>query len=288
MKLALGTVQFGLPYGIANQAGQVTRTEAKTMLDLATASGIDTLDTATAYGESERCLGEIGIQRFNLVTKLPGVPEGCSDVSIWVQEQMDASMARLGVVSVYGLLLHRAEQLLDANGKELYQALQGLKEKGQAKKIGISIYSPNDLEAITKLFRLDLVQAPFSLIDRRLHTTGWLQRLKDEGVVIHTRSVFLQGLLLMPQADIPQKFAPWQNLWRKWHEWLSGKNISAVQACLAYPLAFPEIERVVVGADSANQLKQIVEAAASSAICNLPDLQCDAESLINPARWSQI
>lgn len=288
MKLALGTVQFGLPYGIANQAGQVTRSEAKAMLELASAKGIDTLDTAIAYGESETYLGEVGIQGFKLVTKLPSVPDSCADVSGWVQEQMNSSLARLGVRSVYGLLLHRSEQLLNENGKEIYQALQGLKEKGIVKKIGVSIYSPNDLELIIKLFRLDLVQAPLNLVDRRLHTTGWLKRLKGEGVEIHTRSVFLQGLLLMPQSAIPPKFAPWRDIWSEWHKWLSERNISAVQACLAYPLAFPEIERVVVGADSVNQLKQIIEAAASSAIYNLPDLQCDSESLINPARWSQI
>lgn len=288
MKLALGTVQFGLPYGIANQAGQVTRAEAKAMLELASAKGIDTLDTAIAYGESETCLGEVGIQGFNLVTKLPSVPDSCADVSGWVREQINESFARLGVDSVYGLLLHRSEQLLNENGKELYQALQGLKEKGLVKKVGVSIYSPNDLELIIKLFRLDLVQAPFNLVDRRLHTTGWLKRLKDEGVEINTRSVFLQGLLLMPQPAIPTKFAPWRDIWCEWHKWLSERNISAVQACLAYPLAFPEIERVVVGADSVNQLKQIIEATASSAVYNLPDLQCDSESLINPARWSQI
>lgn len=288
MKLALGTVQFGLPYGIANQSGQVTLTEAKSMLELASTNGIDTLDTAIAYGDSEACLGQIGVPHFNLVTKLPSAPDGCTDIGGWVKGQMEASLARLGVRSVYGLLLHRSEQLLHKNGKELYLALQDLKEKGLVRKIGVSIYSPNDLELIIKLFRLDLVQAPFNLVDRRLHTTGWLKRLKEEGVEIHTRSVFLQGLLLMSQLAIPQKFAPWRNIWSEWHKWLSERNISAVQACLTYPLAFPEIERVVVGADSIIQLKQIIEAVAGGAAYNLPDLQCDSENLINPARWSQI
>ena len=81
MKLALGTVQFGLPYGIANQAGQASRSEAKLMLQLASASGIDTLDTAIAYGSSETCLGEAGVQGFKVVTKLPVVPDDCGDVS---------------------------------------------------------------------------------------------------------------------------------------------------------------------------------------------------------------
>jgi len=287
-RLALGTAQFGLPYGIANQGGQVKRSAAKAMLQLAAANGIDTLDTAIAYGESETCLGEVGTQGFKLVTKLPAVPDGCADVSDWVQEQVAASLARLGVNAVYGLLLHRPEQLLESNGKTLYQALQGLKETGQVQKVGTSVYAPNELEMLFTRYRFDLVQAPFNLVDRRLHSSGWLQRLKGECVEIHTRSAFLQGLLLMPQDSIPKKFLPWCDLWRKWHDWLSHHAVSAVHACLAFPLSFPEIDHVIVGADSVSQLEQIITAATRVAPFDLPDLHCDAENLINPARWPSL
>jgi aryl-alcohol dehydrogenase-like predicted oxidoreductase len=285
MRLALGTAQFGLPYGIANREGQVTNSAAKAMLQLAAKNGIDMLDTAIVYGESETCLGEVGVQGFKLVTKLPVVPDGCVDVSGWVQEQVNQSLARLGVNTVYGLLLHRPQQLLGTSGKALYQTLQVLKETGLVQKVGISVYAPRELEALIPQYHFDLVQTPFNLMDRRLHTTGWLQRMKYEGVEIHTRSAFLQGLLLMPQTAIPPKFAPWSDLWGKWHEWLSGNNISAVQACLAFPLSVPEIDRVVVGADNVSQLVQIISAAASDVPSDLPDLSCDAENLINPAEW---
>jgi len=284
-RLALGTVQFGLPYGIANQAGQVARSEVKTMLQLASANGIDTLDTAIAYGESETCLGEVGTQGFKLVTKLPALPDNCADINTWVQQQVAASLSRLGVTAVYGLLLHRSEQLLDPKGIELYKALQDLKDSGQVQKVGVSIYAPRELAELMPQFHFDLVQAPFNLVDRRLYNTGWLQRLKDSGVEIHTRSAFLQGLLLMAQTAMPVKFAPWCDLWNKWHQWLSHQNVSAVQACLAFPLSFPEIDRVVVGADSVSQLAQIVSAANSQNNGDLPDLQCEDENLINPAQW---
>jgi aryl-alcohol dehydrogenase-like predicted oxidoreductase len=287
-RLALGTVQFGLPYGVANQDGQVTRSAAKAMLQLAKENGIDTLDTAIAYGESEARLGEVGTQGFKLVTKLPSIPEGCSDISAWVQEQVAASLLRLGVSAVYGLLLHRSEQLLDKDGKTLYQALQTLKENGQVQKVGVSIYAPDELEALTSQYDFDLVQAPFNLVDRRLSSSGWLQRLKNEGVEIHTRSAFLQGLLLMHRDAIPDKFLPWSDLWGEWHGWLLRHDICAVQACLAFPQSFPEIDRVVVGADSVIQLQQIISAASSVGLDDFPDLNCEDENLINPARWSQL
>ena len=288
MRLALGTAQFGLPYGIANHAGQVTRSAAKAMLQVAVANGIDTLDTAIAYGESEACLGEVGTQGFKLVTKLPAIPAGCDDVRGWVQAQVAASLTRLGVNVVYGLLLHRPEQLLEADGNTIYHALQGVKDTGQVQKVGVSIYAPSELEALTQRYRFDLIQVPFNLVDRRVHATGWLQRLKDEGIEVHTRSAFLQGLLLMPQATRPAKFSPWSELWSTWHEWLSRHSVSAVQACLAFPLSFSEIDRVVVGADSVNQLEQIIRAATSAAPVDFPDLHCEAEDLINPVRWCHL
>ena len=284
-RLALGTFQFGLPYGIANQVGQVTRLEAKAMLQLAATNDIDTLDTAIAYGDSETCLGEIGTQGFKVVTKLPAVPNDYADVSVWIKQLVSASLARLGVTAVYGLLLHRPEQLLDTNGAALYRALQALKDNGQIQKLGVSIYSPSELDALIPQYSFDLVQAPLNLVDCRLYRTGWLQRLKDSSVEVHTRSVFLQGLLLMAKSDIPAKFAHWSDLWDRWQWWLADHDVSSVHACLAFPLSFPEIDRVVVGADSVSQLAQILSATNSLSMRELPDLQCEDETLINPATW---
>lgn len=287
-RLALGTVQFGLPYGIANQTGQVRLKEANAMLQLALANSIDVIDTAIAYGNSETCLGEIGIDKFKIVTKLPAIPHGCSDIVGWVKQQLTMSLLRLQGNKVYGLLLHRSEQLIGQNGVALYEALQALKDSGQVQKIGVSIYSPTELDALIPRYRLDLVQAPFNLVDQRLYRTGWMQRLKDDDVEIHTRSAFLQGLLLMAEADIPEKFLPWSGLWHTWHQWLLEKEVSAVQACLALPLSFPEIDRVVVGVDSVSQLAQIVNAANRLLEADLPDIHCDDEKLINPAKWNQL
>lgn len=292
MKLSLGTVQFGLTYGIANQSGQVSLEQACEVVALARANGIADLDTAIAYGDAEARLGQIGVQGFRVVTKLPPLPDALSievtDAGMWAKAHLAASLQRLGVSSVYGLLLHRPADLLSHHGKALLKALQDLRAEGLVQKLGVSIYAPHELESLMPLGRWDLVQAPFNLIDRRLQTSGWLQRLKQDGTEIHTRSAFLQGLLLMPRSAIPSKFAPWTELWDKWHNWLACHSVTAVQACLAYPLAFAEVDRVVVGADNKSQLEQLIGAALSVAPDALPDLGCDDENLINPARWSQI
>lgn len=285
-QLALGTVQFGLPYGVSNQLGQVSLPAVKAMLQLASSHAIDTLDTAIGYGDSENRLGQAGTSAFKVVSKLPEVPVACTDVSAWVQQQVAGSLARLGITKLYGLLLHKPDQLLEEKGSEIYQALQRLKQAGKIQKIGVSIYAPQQLDALAPRYRFDLVQAPLNLIDRRLQTSGWLQKLAFEGVEVHTRSAFLQGLLLMPKASIPNYFAQWPDVWAKWHDWLSGHDISALQACLAYPLSLAGVSRVVVGADSPDQLAQIISAAAQTLITDLPDLQSTDENLMNPARWS--
>ena len=102
-RLTIGTVQFGLDYGVANKSGQVSRKDAKSIISLARLSGIDALDTAISYGESETCLGAIGLGGFKVITKLPPIPGNITDVATWVYDQMEESLYRLNLTSVYGL-----------------------------------------------------------------------------------------------------------------------------------------------------------------------------------------
>lgn len=288
MKLALGTAQFGLPYGIANQSGQVDREEVRQILDLARSSGINTLDTAIAYGDSEACLGKVGSQGFKVVTKLPGFPHEVSDLYAWVSDQIHASLHRLSLDSVYGLLLHHTQQLIGPRGQSLVHALERLKDQGVVQKIGVSIYSPQELEALTQVIKIDLVQAPLNLMDHRLITSGWLQRLHDQGVEVHTRSAFLQGLLLMPREAIPEKFGAWSHLLDCWHSWLQDNRVTAAEACLAFVTSNPRIDRIVIGVESRAQLKELLRAADMGLPQPLPDLRCDDESLINPSNWNSL
>jgi aryl-alcohol dehydrogenase-like predicted oxidoreductase len=287
-RLVLGTAQFGLPYGVANKSGQVSRAEAMLMLRIASQNFIDTIDTAITYGESEECLGSIGLKDFKVVTKLPSIQKDCLNIGDWVHDQVKLSLSRLGLGQLYGLLIHNSEDLLGPNGSALYRGLDSLKEKGIVKKIGVSIYSPNELESLTKDFSFDLIQAPFNLIDQRLLQSGWMKKLKDNGVEIHARSAFLQGLLLMKEKDIPAKFSPWRHLWKIWHLWLTENKVSALQASLAFSLSCPEIDRVVVGADSHDQLVEIINSTNILLNVGLPNLICADENLINPTNWPKL
>lgn len=282
-RLALGTAQFGLDYGIANQTGRVAPDEIRSVLNEARAAGMDLLDTAIAYGISEAALGQTGIRGWQVVSKLPACPVPSPDVAGWVRAQVEGSLQRLGVARLYGLLLHRPNQLLEPVGPGLVHALLQLQAEGLVQKIGISVYEPEELDRLMPRFTPGLVQLPYNALDGRW-AQGWLPKLAAMGVEVHARSVFLQGLLLMPAARRPTYFARWADTWAAWDSWLANSRQLPLQACLAAVLARPEIQRVVVGVDSAAQLRQLL-AADVSALEAPAGLQVRDPELLNPALW---
>jgi len=287
-RLVLGTAQFGQSYGITNQIRQVSLAQASEIIRYAAASGINTIDTAISYGPSERWLGLIGISQWNIITKLPAVSDDNCNITEWVEASVKASLSRLKISHLYGILLHRPEQLMGPHGEKLYKALNLLKEKDLVSKIGISIYDLNELNMIIPKFSLDIVQAPFSIIDRRLLCSGWLKQLYSSGIEIYVRSIFLQGLLLMCSSERLKKFHRWELLWYQWDEWLNDVKLTPLQACIRYVLSFQEINKVIVGVDNLNQLKEIILESNGTLPPVPKDLQSHDINLINPMRWSQL
>lgn len=287
-KLALGTVQFGMPYGIANQTGQVLPSEVAKILGLARENRISTLDTAIAYGESEGVLGRHCLDEFSVITKLPEVPEACQNVAEWVNAQLEGSLARLNVSRLDGVLLHKPDQLLNPEGEALYQAMEALKKQGVVKRIGISVYGPEQLETLCRSYNFDLVQTPFNILDRRLKESGWLEELQKRGTGLHVRSVFMQGLLLMSKKERPEKFYRWNALWSQWSDWLNEIGQTPLEACLRHALSIPEIEKIVVGVDSYSQLQQIIQAANGTYFAPPHELQTRDNQLLNPYFWKNL
>lgn len=288
MKLALGTVQFGQEYGISNVSGKIPFNEAKSMIELASDYKIDTIDTAINYGDSERCLGLIGVANKNIITKLPTIPEKEKDIESWIFERVENSIKRLNINSLHGLLLHDPNQLFLPKGKILYNSLEKLKEQNIVKKIGISIYQPNQAKNAIQNYNIDIVQLPCNVFDQRFNSQGVIKELYNIGIEVHVRSVFLQGLLLMPYNEIPQKFMPWNNLITCWHKWLQNNSLTPLQGCLAYVNSIDEIKKIVVGAENTNQLRQIINDLNIDNVAEFPNISSEDENLINPGKWSYL
>ncbi len=285
-RLALGTAQFGGVYGIANQSGRVAQDEIGRILALARGHGLNTLDTAIAYGDSELALGQAGVGAWNIVTKLPAMPPGCTDIVGWVQASLRGSLERLRIERVHGLLLHRPAQLLGSEGKMLAQALTDVQDQGLVAKIGVSIYAPEELNQLMGIMPIGIVQAPMNILDSRMIDSGWADRLRASGVELHVRSAFLQGLLLMDEW--PAKFARWTDIRNMWMQWLQATGQTPVQACLNYVFSIDQVDQVVIGVDSEWQLREIL-AAPSDLLPAMPVWPRPLDPvLLNPARWNEL
>jgi aryl-alcohol dehydrogenase-like predicted oxidoreductase len=287
MRLALGTVQFGLDYGVSNTGGIASDEEIRAILDYAIANGVNTIDTAVMYGNSEERLGKIGIDDFNVITKLPSVPVECYDDASWFDRITAQSLRQLDKDSIYGLLLHRPLELLNNGGENIYRHLRNLKSSGRVEKIGISVYEPAELKALIPVFDVDIVQVPFNILDRRLLDEGWLDRLAQKNIEIHVRSVFLQGLLLMEPCERHQKFDAWRSELGCYDLFIRQSGFSRLEACLSFVLSFQQITKVIVGIQSLSQLKEITY-ASKTVMPSIPHINLSDTRLINPSSWSSL
>ncbi len=285
MKLALGTVQFGLAYGIANTAGQVAETEAARILARGHDAGIDTLDTAAAYGGAEQVLGRIGTAGWRIVTKIPALPAGTEAPRTWIRELISRSLANLRTDMVDAVLLHRAQDLAGPDGAALWAGLRDVRDAGLCARIGVSVYGPDELSALPETVTPDLVQAPFNVFDRRLETSGWTDRLMTQGTAIHIRSAFLQGLLLISTSARPAQFRPFNSAFARWDHFLAETGQSPLEAALGLALSRPWAERVVVGVDSGAQLDDILAAAERAGKLAPAALAVTDPQLIDPSAW---
>jgi len=284
MKLVIGTAQLGMKYGLFNNK-PISRKEFKKIEKLVFKSNINFIDTAISYGDSENIIGNSKLKNLNIITKIK-LPEK-KDIYIkdWVSKEISKSLNRLKIKNIYGVLIHDYRDLLGKHGKIYLLSLQELKKKKIIKKIGISIYSQQEIKKIWKFWKPDLVQVPFNPLDNRILDSGWVDTLKKFKVKIFVRSVFLQGLLI----NEGQHFRMKRNyiiLLNKFKNWCYKNNISLLQGCLHFVKQFKKIDYLVVGFDNYNQLKEIIDVFKKKQI-NIPKkFFTDKLNLIDPRKWN--
>jgi aryl-alcohol dehydrogenase-like predicted oxidoreductase len=290
MKLGLGTVQFGIDYGVSNQLGQTTPDEVAKILEYAGGQQIRYLDTAPAYGSSERVLGDIlgSSDRFRIVTKTDKISKpkiGADDVNLAV-DTFRSSLDRLGCQSVYGLLVHHPDDLLNTGGDRLMAELKSLQAQKLVEKIGVSVYDRDQIDRLLDKYSLDLIQIPLNVFDRRLLVDDYLQHLGSLQIEIHARSVFLQGVLLMSATDLPPYLARFAPILAKYHRANTERGVSSLQAAIGFVDRIAAVDTILVGINNLSQLQEIVAATVKSVdLGYLEDFGIDDETLVNPSLW---
>ena len=289
--LGLGTVQFGLDYGVSNRRGRPDDCEVAAILARAAEAGVGYIDTAPSYANAEALVGRYlsSGHSLRIVTKTPALAEATIEARHGqrVLDTLAASLDRLKVDAVYGLLVHQSGDLAKPGWQHLVGAMAEAQARGWASRIGASVYNSDQLELVESCFRPELVQLPLNVLDHRPIFSGTLARLNAAGAEIHARSVFLQGLLLMKPSELPDFFLPLREtiatLHRRWAE----RGLSALAGCLGFVFAQKDVDVVIVGVNSCNEFAQIEAALAQVANSShdfRPDLRIDPLYL-DPQRW---
>jgi aryl-alcohol dehydrogenase-like predicted oxidoreductase len=276
-RLALGTAQLSGHYGIANQTGQPSDTELLRLLDLARTSGVQTIDTAAAYGDAESTLGRVGTAGFSLITKLaPGTkpPE--------VADAVEGSLARLGRSSLSGLLVHHVEP---PGAVELIAAMR---EESRVDRVGVSVYQPDQVERLLDLgVPLDVVQAPISALDQRFGPL--LENLRAAGTEVHARSVFLQGLPFADESRLSGRLMPALPVLRRLREIARDADVPLAALLLRFVAEQPGVTQIVVGVETVGQLEANLEAfqtpVGRETLDELRELAIHDEDILLPQRW---
>lgn len=276
-RIALGTVQFGLDYGISNNAGKTEENEVAKILEAAWEKGIDTIDTARGYGDSESILGKQLKHPFRIVTKF----SASADTPEKIEQSLLTSMRALHTESVYAFIAHDTDLLIST--PELWKTLVRIKEKKIVQKIGYSLYTPEQLQRLIDLDMLpDIVQFPYNFFDQRFNP--FFKTLKTIGTEIHVRSVFLQGLFFMKPEQLPGWFESVKPILRNLQQALPDKNDLAGWL-LQFVLKEEKIDRVVLGVNTSQQLK-----ANLAALMNLNSISVNAynnipQEILMPNLW---
>jgi D-threo-aldose 1-dehydrogenase len=283
-ELGLGSVRFGVGSD-ANPRSRVGEDEVRAILSEAADCRITLVDTAASYGDADRTLGRSWPfpSPFRVITKTLPLSEGLDRI----EARARRSLERLGLARAHALLVESAEDLLGPDGRELWARLERLKGEGLFQKIGISAYGADEPVYLARRFKPDLMQIPCSLLDQRPARDGTLDALVELGVEVQLCSVFLQGLLFLAREELPPVVADAGPRLSRIRRMLAEAGADPLQAALAFAQTRPEASAVVVGVNSAAELRALIAASCAP----VPNLDWSAFALdhplaLDPRQWA--
>lgn len=295
-QLMLGTVQFGLQYGIANTKGQPSYEDVREILACAYEGGVNCLDTAAAYGQSEgvigRALEELCLSdRIIVVTKVPSIPPDCSPrpaVERFIKDAIIGSLRRLRLDVLPICLFH------NESDRRHLDVLQDLKGKGLIRHVGVSCGNQSGpAVALVSAGAAEALQVPANILDRRHIRSGVFAEAQRRGVAVFVRSVYLQGLILMPEHDVPAELQAVIPVRRKLEALAAEAGLGMAELALRYMLSQQGATCIITGVESLDQIRRNIalfskgplEAKLAAAVDRIvPELP---EKVVSPPLWSK-
>ncbi len=297
MELCIGTVQMGMNYGIKNTK-KPDKEYALKILDYATHNGIRAIDTATAYGDAERIVGEFvsksDIPRNDLFISTKLLPnildnvEKCDYVSV-IRDNLEKSLRvlRTDYIDVY--LLHSSRYAFDDS---ILDALIEVKKSGLARKVGVSVYDPKEADSCLKYDGIEFIQAPYSVFDHRMKEKGIFSVANNYNCEISTRSAFLQGLICMEENEVPEFLYKARPIMKRVDTICKEANVTKIELALSFVKREQAISHLVFGVDTIEQLKEDIRVFESSVDEKvLKQIELDFKdidtSIVIPSLWKR-
>ena len=284
--LSLGTANFGMAYGVGSSEKHLGLFQASKILKTASKGGFSHLDTATAYGNSEKILGDLLSKKknFRITTKLK--PSECIDAKTIVQSVKE-SLYRTKQAKHWAVLLHNPQILLEGNSKEIQLGLNEIVDIGLTERVGISAYNESEIVQAKSLAPLlSVFQVPENVCDQRLKESPNLFKLALEDNIIFVRSIFLQGLLLMDPLSLPIKVANGSLGLKKLGDFCNKHGVSIIDLCIGYAKSIPWSSGLIFGADSENQIHEISNSFNSTIEIDYSDAPKLDHWFLDPRNWS--
>jgi len=285
-KIILGTVQFGLDYGINNNTGKPNHYEVKSIFDYAYNNDINFLDTAEAYGNSHEIIGnyhENSSNKFEVITKYSSAR---FDLPKNISERINDHLKTLNISNLYCYMFHNYDDFKNYFDSFKLELLE-LKSKGIIKKIGVSLHNNHHINDVLKNKEIELIQLPYNLFDNKSKREKVFLKAKKNGVEIHTRSTFLQGLFFKDLATIGGKITVLKKYLLELKRLANKNEINSL--ALNYVCSNANIDGILLGVDNVSQLKKnlscINDNKFDDVIENIDSIHVKEENLLNPANW---
>lgn len=297
MKLVLGTVQFGMDYGIQGGKHPTAKAVDET-ISYAVSQGIRCFDSASVYGDAEKVMGDYIrrhtdiMDQMRIISKLPASALKGIPTNMWkdmVLQDAAKSIEALGIRQLEAFLFHDASCIYDSDA---VKALAEVVDSGMAGKVGVSIYSPEEAIKALEYDEIRVIQIPYNVFDQRLDQCGFFEKARQKNIEIYARSSLLQGLVMMDPDKLPEKVQFASDYIRRFRKICKEYDISPLKGAVGYVLSHSGIDYIVFGVDNTEQLMEYVAVQEDG----IPEEMVDTlrnefsdieERLVNPVLWNK-
>ncbi len=282
-KIAIGSAQFGMDYGISNKIGKLSYSSINDILTIANKNDINTIDTAHSYGESELQIGKYlhlhPNEDWEIITKV-------SICNNSLEDKINQTIYKLGSTPTV-ILFHNSYEYLDSKNIE---ELMRIKEKFDIEKIGVSVYTMEEIDNVISHKIPDVVQLPINILDTRLYKNGCLDHLDELNIEIHARSIFLQGLFYLKKNNIPSQFSEVIPYLEQLNEISNTQKLTIPELSLLWVLSLHQIKKVIIGIESSAQLLKNIQTAElnvhPSIFEDALNIEFHNDNILDPSKWN--